>query len=99
MNIKKFKVKVLVEKTMDIEVNLDLIDEKFFEAFSDCITPVDSVEEVIEHIAYNVSQNDSVFVEGVGFVRASHGAEDPLTISGVKVEYNEWNDDVEVEIE
>lgn len=99
MNIKKFKVKVLVEKTMDVEVNLDLVDDKFFEDFSDCITFADSVEDIIEHVAYNISQNDSAFVEGVGIVEQSHGTEDPLTTSGVKVKYNEWGDDVEVEIQ
>jgi len=99
MNTKKFKVIVTVEKELEIEVNTDIVNEQFFEGFSGYMWHVDTLEEIVEHVAFCHAHNGEDFVEGVGFVKQTCGAEDTLTVAGVKAKYNHWNDDVQVEIQ
>lgn len=99
MNIQKFKVKVFVVKELEIEVNTDIINKEFFEGFSGYMWEVNSLEEIVEHVAYCHAHNNEDFVEGIGFVKVSVGADDPLEVSGVKAKYNGGRDDVTVEIQ
>lgn len=99
MNIQKFKVKVFVVKELEIEVNTDIINKEFFEGFSGYMWQVDSLEEIVEHVAYCHAHNDEDFVEGVGEVKQKYEGPNPLEVSGVKAKYNGWNYDVTVEIQ
>ena len=66
MSIEKHTVTVTIEKEIEIELNTDIINEKFFEGFSSYMWSVDSIEEVLEHVAFQVAHNEGYFIEGLG---------------------------------
>lgn len=99
MAVKKFKVNITVEKEVEIEVNTDIIDEKFMEHFSSYMWHVDDVEEIAHHVAYSVATRDGYFIEGVGEYPKSWEREKNLATQGVHIKYNDLNDEVDIEIQ
>lgn len=68
--IKKYKVRMFVEKEMTVEIDTSVVDEKWFEDFSSYMFHIDTPEELCEHIGHSVMFNDTDFVEGIGQLSA-----------------------------
>lgn len=98
MNVKKFKVNITIEKEVEVEVNTDVIDEKFMGNFSGYMWKVDDIEEIVHHVAYNVATRDGYFIEGIGEYPKSWEREKNLSVQGVHIGYNDFNDSVEIDI-
>lgn len=98
MTIKKFKAVVTVEKEIEIEINTDVINENFLKEFSEGMWEVDSVLDIVEHIACSVSAAEGCFIEGVGKYPSYTKRDENLSNVGVHVKYNELNDDIEIDV-
>lgn len=85
MSIEKYTVTVSIEKEIEIEVNTDIINEKFFEAFSSYMFGVDSVEEVLEHVASQAAHYEGSFIEGIGEYPKSWERDKNLAEQGVHI--------------
>lgn len=96
MTIKKYKALVTIEKEIEFEVNTDIINEKFFEEFSEIITGVDSIEEVLEHVAFQVAHNEGYFIEGLGEWPNRWERDKNLADQGVHIMNVEEDTDVEI---
>lgn len=66
MNIKKYKALVTIEKEIEIEVNTDIVNDEFLANFSSYMWGVDTVYEIVEHVAHQASHFEGSFIEGVG---------------------------------
>lgn len=97
MTIKKYKALVTIEKEIEFEVNTDIINEKFFEEFSQIITSVDCVEEVLEHVAFQVAHNEGYFIEGLGEWPNRWERDKNLADQGVHIVNVEEDTDVEID--
>ena len=85
MSIEKYTVTVTIEKEIEIEVNTDIINEKFFEEFSSYMWGVESVEEVLEYIAIHAAHYEGSFIEGVGEYPKSWERDKNLAEQGVHI--------------
>lgn len=97
MNIKKYKALVTIEKEIEFEVNTDIINEKFFGEFSEIISSVDSIEEVLEHVAFQVAHNEGYFIEGLGEWPNRWERDKNLADQGVHIVNVEEDTDVEID--
>jgi hypothetical protein len=66
MNIKKYKALVTIEKEIEIEVNLDIVNEEYLANFSSYMWGVDTVYEIVEHAASQAAHYEGSFIEGIG---------------------------------
>ena len=96
MSIEKYTVTVTIEKEIEIEVNTDIINEKFFEEFSSYMFGVDSLEEVLEHVASQAAHYEGGFIEGVGEYPKSWERDKNLAEQGVHIVSIDEDTSVEV---
>lgn len=97
MNIKKYKALVTIEKEIEIEVNLDVINEEYLANFSSYMWKVDDVGELLEHVAFNASHFEGSFIEGIGEWPCRWKRDKNLAEQGVHIVSVEEDTSVEVE--
>lgn len=85
MNIQKFKTVVTIEKEIEVEVNLDIINEGFISHFDKYMFSANDVEDIVEHIAYQAANHDGYFIEGIGEWPNSRDREKNLSRQGVHI--------------
>lgn len=49
-----------------VELDSEFFNEEWFKGFSEYFYDLDGLDELAEHIAYNVIHNKSTFIEGIG---------------------------------
>jgi hypothetical protein len=89
------KVEVVTTKVYEISIDEELLTEKAIEAFSSAFYDIDDPEEIFQHFAYNLHENNVEspydFIEGIGDVKVK-GKE----VDGDKVEVRfagEWKEE------
>lgn len=97
MGIKQYKATVTTEKEIIIEVNEDVINQKFLEEFSSYMWGVDSVGEIVEHVASQAAHYEDCFIEGVGEYPKAWERDSNLSNQGVHIV--EISEDTVVEVE
>jgi len=70
MAIKKFNVKVVVEKEYEISIDDEKYNEKFFEDYSIVFHTIDCLEDVVKDLASYQAKygTEDTFIEGYGHV-------------------------------
>lgn len=67
--MKKFEVKVIVEKTFTIEIDETKYDEKWMGEFREVFYPFDSLEDHAEFLAkFQFEGAEDDFIEGYGYI-------------------------------
>lgn len=64
--MEKFNLEVVREDKIKVELDPEYFNEKWFEDFRKYFYDLYTLEELSEHIAYNVVENGLYFIEGIG---------------------------------
>ncbi len=62
----KKTVRVTIEKEIEINLPDEVASEEFLNSFSEVMWPVDSVDDISEYVAKQITEYGNTFVEGVG---------------------------------
>jgi len=64
--MEKFNLEVVREDKIKVELDPEYFNEKWFEDFRKYMYDLYTLEELAEHIAYNVINNNATFIDGIG---------------------------------
>lgn len=71
--MKTYKTAVIVESEVTIRINPNIDTAELIKEFSECISDVDSVEELVEFASSRITQGEPSFIEGIGRVKYDYG--------------------------
>ncbi|EGO9939001.1 hypothetical protein ACVWIQ_11180 [Enterococcus faecium] len=64
--MKKISLEMIRRDNVKVELDPEFFNEEWFEGFSEYFYDLDGLDELAEHITYNVIHNKSTFIEGIG---------------------------------
>lgn len=87
--MKTYKTAVIVESEVTIRINPNIDTDELIKEFSECISDVDSIEEIVEFASSYIARGEATFIEGVGSVEYDYGQpwEDHVIM-----QYTVWTD-------
>lgn len=101
--MKKVNIEMVRRDEITIELNEEYFNAEWFEWWNKYFYNHDTLEEVVEHIAYNIIHNNETEIEGIGIPlrdgeRPYWIAEDVGINKNVNVIYNKYNTESEFEL-
>ena len=102
--MKKFKVEMTRIDNVQVELNEEFFNTEWFEDWNKYFYDHYTLEEVVEHIIWNVVHRSSYEVEGIGIPlrdgeRPLWLADDTVVNENVNVIFNQYDTDVEYDLE
>ncbi|WP_029680764.1 hypothetical protein, partial [Enterococcus faecium] len=64
--MKKISLEMVRRDNVKVELDPEFFNEEWFEVFSKYFYDLAGLDELAEHIAYNLIYNKSTFIEGIG---------------------------------
>lgn len=71
--MKTYYAAVVVESEVTIRINPNVDTTELIKEFSECISGVDSIEEIVEFASSRITQGEPTFIEGIGSVEYDYG--------------------------
>jgi hypothetical protein len=71
--MKTYYAAVVVESEVTIRINPNADAAELIKEFSECISDVETIEEIVEFAASHIARGEPTFIEGIGSVEYDYG--------------------------